>query len=89
MVVYLIVYFLVRRFRNQMEDDMHTLKLEHETMLETLYRNRDRVQLDSEQQSEMLRRTISVDMESRHERVRALDANQQRVQNRMVSIYLQ
>lgn len=70
-------------FRNQMEDDIHTLKLEHETMLETLYRNRDRVQLDSEQHAEMLRRSVTADVESRHERVRALDANQQRVQNKM------
>jgi len=69
-----------------MEDDKHTLKLEHETMLETLYRNRDRVQQDSEQQSEMLRRTVTAELESRHERIRALDANQQRVQNRMVRV---
>jgi hypothetical protein len=70
-------------FRHQMEEDQHTAKLEHETMLDTLYRSRDRVQRETEQNSEMLRRSITAQLEDRHESVRSLNENQHRVHNKM------
>eukprot|EP01049_Picozoa_sp_SAG25_P001665 SAG25_NODE_78_length_16848_cov_6.662189_5_plen_3067_part_00 len=73
----------INDFRNRMEDDTNTAKLEHETMLDTLYRNRDRVQLESEQHSEMMKRSVTEQLERRHESVRSLNKNQQRVQNKM------
>lgn len=70
-------------FRNQLESDMSTFKLEHEAMLNDLYRNRDRLHRSSEAQSEALRRTVTKELEGHHGTARALDAERHRVQNRM------
>jgi hypothetical protein len=70
-------------FRNQHESDMSTFKLEHEAMLNDLYRNRDRLHRASEAQSEALRRTVTKELEGHHGTARALDAERNRVQNRM------
>lgn len=70
-------------FRNQLESDMSTFKLEHEAMLNDLYRNRDRLHRASEAQSEALRRTVTKELEGHHGTARALDAERNRVQNRM------
>lgn len=70
-------------FRNQLEADMAAFKLEHEAMLNDLYRNRDRVHRASETQSEALRRTVTKELEGHHATARALDAERNRVQNRM------
>ena len=70
-------------FRNQLESDMSTFQLEHESMLNDLYRNRDRLHRTSEAQSEALRRTITKELEGHHSTARSLDAERHRVQNRM------
>ena len=70
-------------FRNQLQSDMATFKLEHESMLDDLYRNRDRLHRSSEAQSESLRRTITRELEGHHDTARSLDAERHRVQNRM------
>jgi hypothetical protein len=69
-----------------MEGDEHRLRLEHETMLDTLYRNRDRVALESAQHTEMLQRRVTSELESNHERRRSLAENRQAVQNKMVRL---
>jgi hypothetical protein len=75
-------------FKNQMESDMKDLNMEHEAMLDSLYRNRDRVQVQSEEQAEHMRRTTTYNVEQHHSRQRALHDNQQRVQNKLGACHL-
>merc|ERR1719231_63128 len=70
-------------FKNQMEADMRTLNSEHEAMLDSLYRNRDRIATDSDQQKEHMRRFTTHALEQHHNRQRGLHDNQQRVQNKL------
>lgn len=70
-------------FKNQMESDMSTLNTEHEAMLDSLYRNRDRISTQSDEQAEHMRRVTTHALEQHHNRQRSLHNNQQRVQNKL------